>query len=304
MTTNADHSVNVAANAMAHAVVGAVIAQLQGNGALAGAAGAAGGEIAARIIADQLYPGVRPEVLTESQKQTISVLGTLAAGLAGGLAGDSTADAIAGAQAGKNAVGNNALSDIIENKASGVSQEEKYQRAQNQLKAAVEEFKAQNCAGLGAEACSAKMDAHRNELLAGFGGLGLDFAPVVCDIKSFAKAKGAVDYLAAVAGLIPSAGDVAGKAIKGAQEALKKGDVSEASKLINKANEEIQAVKPLDVGSYKELKDRAVVGDGLEHEHFPSFAALKKAKEAELGRPLNDAETKNPLSECNSSRSS
>lgn len=293
MTTNADGSVNVAANAMAHAVVGAVVAQLQGNGALAGAAGAAGGELAARLIADQLYPGVRPEDLTESQKQTVSVLGTLAAGLAGGLAGDSTADAVAGAQAGKNAVENNAVSDIIENKASGVSQEEKYQNAQNQLKAAVEEFKAQNCAGLGAEACSAKMDAHRNELLAGFGGFGLDFTPVVGDIKSFAEAQGAIDYLAAVVGLIPGAGDVAGKAIKGAQEALKKGDVSEASKLINKASEEIQAVKPLDVGSYKELKDRAVVGDGLEHDHIPSFAALKKAKEAELGRPLNDAETKN-----------
>lgn len=86
MTTNADHSVNVAANAMAHAVVGAVVAQLQGNGALAGAAGAAGGELAARLIAEQLFPGVRPEELTESQKQTVSVLGTLAAGLAGGLA--------------------------------------------------------------------------------------------------------------------------------------------------------------------------------------------------------------------------
>jgi filamentous hemagglutinin len=292
MTTNADHSVNVAANAMAHAVVGAVIAQLQGNGALAGAAGAAGGELAARLIADQLYPGVRPEDLTEAQKQTVSVLGTLAAGLAGGLAGDSTADAVAGAQAGKNAVDNNALSDIIENQASGVSQEEKYQNAQNHLKASVEEFKDQNCAGLGAEACSAKMDAHRNELLAGFGGFGLDFVPVAGDIKSFAEAQGAIDYLAAVVGIIPGAGDVAGKAIKGAQEALKKGDIAEASKLINKASDEIQAVKPLDVGSYKELKDRAVVGDGFEHDHIPSFAALRTAKENELGRKLTLAEEK------------
>ena len=252
MTTNADGSVNVAANAMAHAVVGAVVAQLQGNGALAGAAGAGGGELAARLIADQLYPGVRPEDLTESQKQTVSVLGTLAAGLAGGLAGDSTADAVAGAQAGKNAVENNALSDIIENKASGVSQEEKYQSAQNQLKAAVEEFKAQNCAGLGAEACSAKMDAHRNELLAGFGGFGLDFVPVASDIKSFAEAQGAIDYLAAVVGIIPGAGDVAAKAIKGAQEALKKGDVAEASKLLNQASNEISAYN---VATYPKLKD-------------------------------------------------
>ena len=213
---------------------------------------AGGGELAARLIAEQLYPGVRPEELTESQKQTVSVLGTLAAGLAGGLAGDSTADAVAGAQAGKNAVENNALSDIIENKASGVSQEEKYQSAQNQLKAAVEEFKAQNCAGLGAEACSAKMDAHRNELLAGFGGFGLDFAPVVGDIKSFAEAQGAIDYLAAVVGIIPGAGDVAAKAIKGAQEALKKGDVAEASKLLNQASNEVSAYN---VATYPKLKD-------------------------------------------------
>jgi len=214
--------------------------------------GAGGGELAARLIAEQLYPGVRPEDLTESQKQTVSVLGTLAAGLAGGLAGDSTADAVAGAQAGKNAVENNALSDIIENKASGVSQEEKYQSAQNQLKAAVEEFKAQNCAGLGAEACSAKMDAHRNELLAGFGGFGLDFVPVASDIKSFAEAQGAIDYLAAVVGIIPGAGDVAAKAIKGAQEALKKGDVAEASKLLNQASNEISAYN---VATYPKLKD-------------------------------------------------
>ena len=63
-------------------------------------------------------------------------------------------------------------------------------------------------------------------------------------------------------GIIPGAGDVAGKAIKAAETALKKGDVAEASKLINKASDEIQAVKPLDVGSYKELKAQEVVGDG------------------------------------------
>ncbi|WP_455853837.1 DNA/RNA non-specific endonuclease [Pantoea endophytica] len=152
-------------------------------------------------------------------------------------------------------VENNALSDIIENKASGVSQEEKYQSAQNQLKAAVEEFKAQNCAGLGAEACSAKMDAHRNELLAGFGGFGLDFVPVVGDIKSFAEAQGAIDYLAAVVGLIPGAGDVAGKAIKGAKEALKQGDVAEASKLINQASDEIVAVSGSKGNWSKELNN-------------------------------------------------
>ena len=51
-------------------------------------------------------------------------------------------------------------------------------------------------------------------------------------------------------------------------------------------------VKELEVGSYKELKSRAQVGDGLEHDHIPSFAALKKAKENELGRDLTPSEIK------------
>lgn len=68
--------------------------------------------------------------------------------------------------------------------------------------------------------------------------------------------------------------------------------MAEASRLINKASDEIQAVKPLDVGSYRELKDRSVVGDGLEHDHIPSFAAIRQAKENELGRKLTPAEEK------------
>ncbi|MFC3393722.1 hemagglutinin repeat-containing protein [Brenneria rubrifaciens] len=240
MTTDADGKINTEANLMAHAVVGAVVAKVQGNSALAGAAGATVSE----YIAQQLYPGISRDALTEDEKQTISVLSTLAAGLAGGVVGDSSANTLAGAQAGKNAVENNALSDIIENKVSGVSQEEKYQNAQKELVAAVEEFKAQHCAGMSAEACSAKISEHRNELLKGAAGFGLDFIPVVGDIKGFAEAQSAIDYLGAMAGLIPVAGDAAGKAIKAAEVALKKGDVAEASKLINKASDEISGYLP------------------------------------------------------------
>lgn len=81
------------------------------------------------------------------------------------------------------------MAEIAEQQVSGVSQEEKYQNAQKQLVAAVEEYKAQNCVGLSAEACGAKMEAHRDELLAGFSYAGLDFVPVVGTIKSFAEAK-------------------------------------------------------------------------------------------------------------------
>lgn len=52
------------------------------------------------------------------------------------------------------------------------------------------------------------------------------------------------------------------------------------------------AVKPLDVGSYKDLKAREVKGDALEHDHIPSSAALKKAKEKELGRKLTPKEAR------------
>jgi filamentous hemagglutinin len=205
---------DIAANAMAHAVVGAVVAQLSGQDAAAGAIGASSGELAARAIMAEQYPGKTANDLTEAEKQSVSALSTLASGLVSGLAGNSTASAASGAQSGRNAVENNALSDIIENKVSGVSQEEKYQNAQKQLVAMVEEFKAQNCAGLSAEACSAKVSEHRNELLKDAAGFGLDFVPVVGDIKGFAEAQSAIDYLAAMAGLIPVAGDAAGKAIK------------------------------------------------------------------------------------------
>ena len=190
-------------------------------------------------------------------------------------------------------VENNALSDIAENKASGMTQQEKYQKAQDDLKKVTDDFKAKNCAGLSAAACGAKMDAHRDELLAGFADAGSDFIPVYGDIKSFQEADSALGYLAAVVGIMPGLGDEAGVLIKGAEKALKAGDLETASKLINNVSGKIESVKALDVGSYKDLKIREVVGDGLEHDHIPSFAALRKAKENELGRPLTDAEAKN-----------
>jgi filamentous hemagglutinin len=50
--------------------------------------------------------------------------------------------------------------------------------------------------------------------------------------------------------------------------------------------------QPLDVGSYKDLKAREKVGDNLEHDHIPSFAALKANKEKDLGRKLTPEEDK------------
>ena len=221
------------------------MAAIQGNSAAAGAAGAATGELAAKAIAGVLYPDVKdPSKLSEEQKQTVSALATISAGMAGGLAGDSTSSAAAGAGAGKNAVENNALSEAADYLATGKKPEDRYRDAQQQLKEAVEEFKVKNCAGLSSDACRAKMDAHRNELLAGVTEFGSDFIPVYGDIKSFAEADSALGYLAATVGILPGLGDTAGKLIKGAEKALKAGDLDTASKLINKASDEIAGRLP------------------------------------------------------------
>lgn len=141
-------------------------------------------------------------------------------------------------------VENNALGDIIENQASGMSQEEKYQKAQNALVKATEEFKAKNCAGLSAEACGAKMEAHRDALLKSFADAGLDFVPVVGTIKTLVEAQSALDYLTVAASLIPGE-RVASAILKNAEKALAKGDVAEASRLINKASDEVYAAFPM-----------------------------------------------------------
>ncbi|WP_289887040.1 hemagglutinin repeat-containing protein [Janthinobacterium sp. SUN118] len=52
-------------------------------------------------------------------------------------------------------------------------------------------------------------------------------------------------------------------------------------------------VGELEVGSYEELSKRAIKGDNLEHDHIPSFAALRMAKETELKRPLTKIEADN-----------
>ena len=290
-TQNADgtENTNLVANTMAHAVAGAVLAQIAGSNAGAGAAGAAGGELAARAIVAAMYPDTGISKLTESQKQTVSTLSQIAAGLAGGIAADSSAGGAAGAGAGKNAVENNALSDIAQAQSEGKTLE---QKAAEYVEAENERYKKENCGGLSAETCSAKMYDERREALKGTTSFGADFVPVVGDIKGFAEADSAIGYLAAVIGLVPGLGDVAGKSLKAAEKALAKGDLESASKLINQASNEIQSVKALDVGSYKDLKAREVVGDGLEHDHIPSFAALRKAKETELGRKLSPAEEK------------
>ncbi|WP_240153824.1 VENN motif pre-toxin domain-containing protein, partial [Erwinia amylovora] len=269
--------INVEANLMAHAVVGAVVAQASGHSALAGAAGATAGE----FIAQQLYPGTDRNQLTEEQKQTVSTLGTLAAGLAGGLTGGSAADTVAGAQAGKNAVENNALGDIAQAQSEGKTPE---QKAGEYVEAENERYKKANCGGMSAQTCSVKMYEERREALKDTVSLGADFVPVVGDIKSFAEAQSALDYLAAAIGIIPGAGDAAGKVIRAAETALKKGDVAEASKLINEGSQQISA-KAKEAQIWTETKKKEPVSNAYGHwdkhkQEFPEFHNSKQYVEA------------------------
>jgi len=225
---------------MAHAAVNATLAAAQGNNALVSASGAATAEMIG-MIAVNAY-GKPVSELSETEKQTVSALATLAAGLAGGLIGDSSTDTVVAAQAGKTTVENNALSDIAQAQSEGKTLE---QKAGEHVEAENERYKKANCGGMSAEACSVKMYTERREALKVMGSLGADFVPVVGDIKSFAEAQSALDYLAAAIGIIPGAGDAAGKVIKAAETALKKGNVAEASRLINKASDEVSATLPM-----------------------------------------------------------
>ncbi|MEB6380125.1 hemagglutinin repeat-containing protein [Leclercia adecarboxylata] len=222
----------------AHAVVNAALAAAQGQNALAGAAGAATGELVG-MIAKEMYDKSADE-LDETQKQTVSALATLAAGLSGGLVGDSSASAVAGAQAGKTTVENNSLGDIAAALAQGKTTE---QVAEEQVKAENERYKRENCAGMSAEACSVKMYTERREALEDAALFGVDFVPIIGDIKGFAEAESAVDYLAAVIAIFPGVGDGAGKALKAAEKALAQGDLDTASKLIVKAGNDVSSAK-------------------------------------------------------------
>lgn len=135
-------------------------------------------------------------------------------------------------------VENNTFNEAAEYLTSGKKPEDRFNDALQQLKKATADFKEKNCAGLSAKACGAKMEAHRDELLKGFADARLVFVPVVGTIKTLAEAQSALDYLTAAASLIPGE-RVASAFLKNAENALKKGDLAEASKLINKASDDV-----------------------------------------------------------------
>jgi hypothetical protein len=58
----------------------------------------------------------------------------------------------------------------------------------------------------------------------------------------------------------------------------------------DKFDDKTGPVKEFDTGTYKDLQSRETVGDALQHDHIPSSAALRRAREIELNRELTRAE--------------
>ncbi|WP_426426717.1 hemagglutinin repeat-containing protein [Siccibacter turicensis] len=226
------------ARLIAHAVLGAALAAVQKQDIAAGAAGASIGELAGMIAVE--LKGGRAGELSEADKQTVSALATLASTLAGGLIGDSGATAVNAGLAGKNAVENNAMSDVLD----AVSQNKTPQQvAKERVEAENERYKKENCVGMSAEACSVKMYTQRQEELKDSLSTGADYTPVVGTIKSLAEAQSALDYLLAAASVIPGE-RIASGILKNVEKALAKGNLREASKLLNKASDEISGYLP------------------------------------------------------------
>ncbi|PQQ40670.1 hypothetical protein C6H65_13860 [Photorhabdus luminescens] len=97
------------------------------------------------------------------------------------------------------------------------------------------------------------------------------------NFKGFVEAKSALDYLAAAVAIIPGAGDAAGKTIKAVEKALQKGDIGEASKLFNKASDEIASVSRLG-HKQSEIDVGKDLGDG-----WNGQVTFKEGKEVPYG---------------------
>ena len=278
-----------AVNLTAHALWGAVEAYAGNRNVAAGAAGAVAGEAAAKVIAETLY-GKSPNALSQEEKLTVSTLSQAAAGIAGGALANSSDGVGIAAQTAKGAVENNFFDQAYKSTdyANGLVANATVQTQLSEAtRQAAEEFE------------KAHPELVKNLRTTGdIGAFLADFTPIIGDIKSFVEAENGIDYALATVGLIPGA-DVVTKPLKEAKNALnmakaaeKAGNVAEAIKYRKEAIKQFESVKALDVDSYKVLKARSVVGDNLDLDHIPSFAALKKEKENKLGRKLSPIEEK------------
>ncbi|WP_387468393.1 DUF637 domain-containing protein, partial [Photorhabdus sp. RM323S] len=261
----------VPGKAISHAAVSALAAEIGGGNAKGAAVGALAAELAA-ITLDKTF----------SDPMNIQAGGKIIGGVAGAIATNSAAGANSGAHAGEIVIVYNSLAHLL-----AAAEKEK----SGTLK--TYEEKKQAFCQQSPEACK-----QAGEII----GFGTDFVPVVGDIKGFVEAESALDYLVAAIAIIPGAGDAAGKAIKAAEKSLTKGDVTEASRLINKASDEIK-VKWIDENAEKNASARKgtsannPLGLGSTGRNTPANLNEKLALEQAISNPNSGRQLPVPMTD-------
>ncbi|HII3694953.1 TPA: VENN motif pre-toxin domain-containing protein, partial [Pasteurella multocida] len=298
-TTNDKGETDKIANTLAHAIWGAIEATANRGNPTSGAIAAASAELAAPMLAKVLYNKDKAEQLTAEEKAQITALSSITAAVAGGLTAQGSSQnnttvsslthASIGGEIGKIAVENNFnLNLFIDNpQVDWVAFAEGQEKADEATRQAIERF--------------AKEHPELVEGLRNTGDVALflaDFTPIVGDIKSFSEAEDGIDYALAFISIVPGTEAVtkplkkAKSALQKAKEAERLGNSAEALKYQREVAKQLDYVRELEVGSYNSLKKREKIGDNLEHDHIPSFAAIKRNREIELGRPLTRVEIK------------
>ncbi|WPU23142.1 hypothetical protein RI049_24650 [Cedecea neteri] len=115
--------------------------------------------------------------------------------------------------------------------------------AEERVNAEIERYKTENCAGMSTGACSAKMAEERDKFFREAASLGIDFVPVLGDLKSFAEADDWIDYTLVAAGTLPFA-KIFTKPLREAKLVLKAGDLDGANKLIKEVSDAIPTKSP------------------------------------------------------------
>jgi filamentous hemagglutinin len=96
--------------------------------------------------------------------------------------------------------------------------------------------------------------------------------------KAFGKERKFTDYLE--------------KAEKQIDDIRSQRGFNEVSDTIEVSQTARTGVKDLEVGTYEQLSKKANTFDNLQHDHIPSFAAIRTARELELGENLTKSQAK------------
>ena len=173
--TNSEGS---APHILAHGILAAAVSAATGNDVTTGALSAMGAEAAAPMVAKFLFGDKPISELSADEKATVSSITSLG-GLGVGASTGDVGSAVSAGEAGKVAVEDNAFYDENPIEAEEIRNNPNY--AREQLEA---------------------IKANKKYIL-----IGIDFIPVIGDIKGFYEAESVGDYIFASAALVPLLGD-------------------------------------------------------------------------------------------------